>query len=161
MRTDPPQGAEWPCWCNLHSLSKALEWLLLPAVPHFPVPRSCARGQPVGAGQDMKCVFSSSPLKPWGKKEPLGISGVGHSGIGCLLSFWKCFVCSALSVQSALICFFSSYTSVDQGMWGNVNIGSPSPGVNLSRPLARKAGIVISTLLLWVKIPCLAKTLCI
>lgn len=58
------------------------------------------------AGEEMKCVFSSSPLEPWGKKGHLRISGVGHRGIGCLLSFWKCFACSALSALSALIWFF-------------------------------------------------------
>lgn len=68
------------------------------------------------AGEEMKCVFSSSPLEPGGKKGHLRISGVGHRGIGCLLSFWKCFACSALSALSALIWLFSSYTSVDQGM---------------------------------------------
>lgn len=47
-----------------------------------------------------------------------------------------------------MICFFPSYISVDEGMWGNLNIDSPSTGVNLSRPLARKAGIVISALVM-------------
>lgn len=118
-------------------------------------------GQLVGWTRNEMCVLFQ-PLKPWGKKGRLGISGVGHCGIGCLCSFWKCFVCSALSALRALIWFFfSSYTSVDQGMWGNVSIGSPSTGGSLGRPVPRKAGIIISTLLLWVKIPCLAKTLCI
>lgn len=58
VKIDPPsRGWEWPCWCNLHSLSKALEWLLLPAVPHFPVPRSCAMGQLVGWRRDEVCVL--------------------------------------------------------------------------------------------------------
>lgn len=73
----PWRGWEWPCWWNLHSLSKALEWLLPAVLQEL----------------DKKCVFCSSPLEPWGKKGYLRMSRVGHSWMGCLLSCWECFVC--------------------------------------------------------------------
>lgn len=53
-----------------------------------------------------------------------------------------------MSALSALIWFSSPYTSVDHGMWGDTSVGSPSTGVRLGRPLPRKAGIFISTLVM-------------